>query len=248
MNATQFLNLIQKADHLEKSDVLQLKKLQEIFPYFQIPHILTARNEFLESEGKSNEHLALAAVISPDRIWLKNLIERPISEVPDKQIDQDDYQAGKPNTESDPENLAWKIDKSKPEAKSQNLAVESSESVKPPSKRRKPPKDDLIETIKRKEKQVIVDAKKQEQIDMIKAFSKKEFKLATIKELEANQQTENLAESSTKLNDNLLSESFAKILIMQGKKAKAVEIYGKLSLKFPEKRTYFADLIEKLKE
>ncbi|WP_332912464.1 hypothetical protein [Algoriphagus boritolerans] len=89
---------------------------------------------------------------------------------------------------------------------------------KPAAKRRKPPKDDLIETIKRKEKREIVDSKKQEQIDMIKAFSKKEFKLATIKEIEANQNTENLAESSTKLNSNLLSESFARILIQQGKK------------------------------
>jgi ABC-type sulfate transport system substrate-binding protein len=83
---------------------------------------------------------------------------------------------------------------------------------------------------------------------MIKAFSKKEFKLATIKEIEANQNTENLAETSTQLHENLLSESFAKILAQQGKKVKAKEIYEKLALKFPDKRTYFADLIEKLKE
>jgi ABC-type sulfate transport system substrate-binding protein len=132
--------------------------------------------------------------------------------------------------------------------KGQSPAEEESTEIKPSPKRRKPPKDDLIETIKRKEKQVIVDSKKKEQIDMIKAFSKKEFKLATIKEIEANQNTENLAETSTQLHENLLSESFAKILAQQGKKVKAKEIYEKLALKFPDKRTYFADLIEKLKE
>jgi hypothetical protein len=45
-----------------------------------------------------------------------------------------------------------------------------------------------------------------------------------------------------------LSETFAKILLKQGKKAMAIEIYEKLALKFPEKRAYFADLIEKTKE
>ena len=74
------------------------------------------------------------------------------------------------------------------------------------------------------------------------------FGLTTIKEIEANQNTENLALESTKLNDNLVSETFAKILIKQGKKEMAKEIYEKLGLKFPDKRTYFADLIEKLKE
>jgi hypothetical protein len=119
---------------------------------------------------------------------------------------------------------------------------------KPKQIKRKPPQDDLIETIKRKEKREIVDSKKREQIDLIKAFSKKDIKLATIKEIEANQNTENLADSSTKLNDNLVSETFDKILIKQGKKEMAKEIYEKLALKFPDKRTYFADLIQKLKE
>ncbi len=248
MNASQLLELIQKADHLEKSDVLQLKKVQENFPYFQIPHVLTARYDFLKNGGKTSQFLAQAAVTSPDRIWLKKLIEKPIPE---------DFKPTSANDYLLPENQETDQDPAKRTASLKNLGLqlkgkipseEPQETRNPVNKRRKPPKDDLIETIKRKEKRQIVDSKKQEQIDMIKAFSKKEFKLATIKEIEANQNTENLAESSTKLNDNLLSESFAKILILQGKKALAKEIYEKLTLKFPEKRAYFADLIEKLKE
>ena len=109
-------------------------------------------------------------------------------------------------------------------------------------------KEDLIESIRRKEKKEILDSKKREQIDLIKAFSKKEIKLATIKEIEANQNNENLADASTSLNEGLMSETFAKILLQQSKKAQAIEIYEKLALKFPEKRAYFADLIEKSKE
>lgn len=248
MNATQFLDLIHKADHLEKSDFLQLKKVQENFPYFQIPHVLTARYEFVKSGGTKNQLLAQAAVTSPDRIWLKKLIEKPIPE--DSQVSQtkDDFLPEDQENGQDPAKRTESLKNLGLQLKGQAPAQEAPKVEKPASKKRKPPKDDLIETIKRKEKRVIVDSRKQEQIDMIKAFSKREFKLATIKEIEANQNTENLADSSTKLNDNLLSESFAKILSQQGKKAMAKEIYEKLVLKFPEKRTYFADLIEKLKE
>jgi hypothetical protein len=70
--------------------------------------------------------------------------------------------------------------------------------------------------------------------------------MATIKEIEANQNKENLAESSTQIKEELITESFAKLLVKQGKNQKAVEIYEKLSLKFPEKSAYFANLIQNL--
>lgn len=248
MNASQFLDLIKKADHLEKSDFLQLKKVQENFPYFQIPNVLIARYEFLKNEGTKSQFLAQAAITSPNRIWLKKLIEKPIPEDFKPDQGKDDFLPEEPENIQDPAQRTASLKNLGLQLKGQVPEAEAPKAEKPAPKRRKPPKDDLIETIKRKEKRQIVDSKKQEQIDMIKAFSKKEFKLATIKEIEANQNTENLADSSTKLNDNLLSESFAKILSQQGKKAMAKEIYEKLTLKFPEKRAYFADLIEKLKE
>jgi len=138
------------------------------------------------------------------------------------------------------------LDSPMKETKAEHGGKEEENSPKP--KIRVAPKEDLIESIKRKEKKEILDSKKREQIDLIKAFSKKEIKLATIKEIEANQNNENLAVASTNLNDGVISETFAKILLQQSKKAQAIEIYEKLALKFPEKRAYFADLIEKSKE
>lgn len=246
MNATQFLDLIQKADHLDKADLLQLKKVQDNFPYFQIPYVLTARYDYLKS-NKKGKALGQAAITSPDRIWLKKLVEKPAPEESHHKAEQ----APLPTEEiTQPTKNSPEIAKGAESELPTVAPVESGtvEPEKPKPRKRPAPKDDLIETIKRKEKKTIVDSKKKEQIDLIKAFSKKDIKLATIKEIEANQNTENLAESSTKLHDNLLSESFAKILANQGKKAMAKEIYEKLTLKFPEKRAYFADLIEKLKE
>ena len=214
MNATQFLELIQKADQLENADYLLLKKVQKNFPFFYISHALSTRFEVKNLD--SIPSLTFAAVTSADRVWLKNWLYQPLA------------------------TSAAAIDA---------MPSENEEETSNPKRKKRPvPKEDLIESIKRKEKKEIVDAKKREQIDLIKAFSKKEIKLATIKEIEANQNNENLADASTSLNEGLMSETFAKILLQQGKKAQAIEIYEKLALKFPEKRAYFADLIEKSKE
>jgi len=214
VNATQFLELIQKADQLENADYLLLKKVQKNFPFFYISHALSTRFEVKNLD--SIPSLTFAAVTSADRVWLKNWLYQPLA------------------------TSAAAVDA---------MPGENEEETSNPKRKKRPvPKEDLIESIKRKEKKEIVDAKKREQIDLIKAFSKKEIKLATIKEIEANQNNENLADASTSLNEGLMSETFAKILLQQGKKAQAIEIYEKLALKFPEKRAYFADLIEKSKE
>jgi hypothetical protein len=47
-------------------------------------------------------------------------------------------------------------------------------------------------------------------------------------------------------NDDNVSESLAKIKALQGHKDKAIEMYQKLSLKFPEKNSYFASKINEL--
>jgi hypothetical protein len=214
VNATQFLELIQKADQLEKADYLQLKKVQKNFPFFFLSHALSTRFELKNQENSPS--LSLAAVTSADRVWLKRWLHEPLR-----------------TTVHEPEASSTE--------KEETVAT-----AKP--KKRAAPKEDLIESIRKKEKKEILDSKKREQIDLIKAFSKKEIKLATIKEIEANQNTENLADASTSLNDGVISETFAKILLQQSKKAQAIEIYEKLALKFPEKRAYFADLIEKSKE
>jgi len=57
-----------------------------------------------------------------------------------------------------------------------------------------------------------------------------------------------LARKSLQMNDQLVTETYARILVMQGKYQKAVEMYMKLSLLKPQKSDYFAALIDQLKK
>jgi hypothetical protein len=248
VNATQFQNIIARKDSLEESELMQIKLLQEKFPYFQIPHFLVARHEYLNNLTEKSASLGLAAINSPDRIYLKSLIEAPKNIIKTETFEKPTPQA--PFVPPIPEKSISVETTPKPSLKTlaEELKKKKLDVVEPAPTRKKLPADDLIETIRKKEKKPIQDSKMKEQIDLIKEFSKKDIKLATLKEIEGNQNPQNLAESSTKFHDNLLSESYARLLSLQGKKKLALEIYKKLILKFPDKRTYFEELIEKLKD
>lgn len=56
------------------------------------------------------------------------------------------------------------------------------------------------------------------------------------------------AKQSVSFDENLVSEPLATIFERQGYFDKAIKAYEKLSLKYPEKRTYFAARIEKIQE
>jgi len=61
-------------------------------------------------------------------------------------------------------------------------------------------------------------------------------------------ETSDLSEKSATYDDDLVTENLAEIMQKQGKQEKAIEIYQQLKLKFPEKKAYFAEKIEKLNE
>jgi len=64
----------------------------------------------------------------------------------------------------------------------------------------------------------------------------------------AEQQVKDLAEPSTEEQGTFITETLAGIYVNQGYYFKAINIYEKLSLKYPEKSAYFASRIEKIKE
>ncbi len=85
------------------------------------------------------------------------------------------------------------------------------------------------------------------QKDLIDIFIENEKSLGKIQPKLNIEPHIDLAEKSTSLAEDMVSENLASILRKQGKKDKAIDIYKKLIWKFPQKRAYFATLIEELK-
>jgi hypothetical protein len=63
-----------------------------------------------------------------------------------------------------------------------------------------------------------------------------------------NLPVEDISKPFVEQDGGFVTETLAKIYISQGYYSKAIDIYEKLSLKFPEKSSYFATQIEKVKE
>ena len=59
---------------------------------------------------------------------------------------------------------------------------------------------------------------------------------------------EDISKPSVEAEGGFITETLAKIYVNQGYYSKSIDIYEKLSLKFPEKSSYFATQIEKVKE
>ncbi len=82
--------------------------------------------------------------------------------------------------------------------------------------------------------------------DIIEQFIKNEPQIRAPKLEQIN--NENKAKKSAEDNYDLVSETLASIYIEQMLYHKAIDTYEKLSLKFPEKSRYFADLIQSLEK
>ena len=90
--------------------------------------------------------------------------------------------------------------------------------------------------------------KRSKTLDVIDKFLSNQDKTIKPKTTEKKEPEIKVEEPVTLEGDELMTETLAKIYMKQGHYSKALNIFEKLSLKYPEKSVYFAQQIEKVKK
>lgn len=83
--------------------------------------------------------------------------------------------------------------------------------------------------------------------DLIDKFLAENPRITPSRERQAAQQ-DDISKPFTEQTDGLVSETLAKIYVKQKYYSRAIDIYDKLCLKYPEKSSYFASQIKSIKE
>lgn len=107
----------------------------------------------------------------------------------------------------------------------------------------------LQEIVRSRQEQEIRDPKRREQNNLIDSFIQKSAGIARKyrSQEEVEREQHDLTDVYNFTPQDLATENLAKIMVRQGKTEKAIDIYEKLVLKYPQKKAYFASCIEKLK-
>ena len=110
-----------------------------------------------------------------------------------------------------------------------------------------------LNEIEEKEKTVSIDAPEKHlvQNEIIEKFIEEQPSIGSLKKelgKSPDEINKDLSERSTRFGDDLVSENLAIILLRQGKKDRAIDIYKKLIWKLPQKKAYFAARIEDIKK
>jgi hypothetical protein len=270
VDTRQLVDLLHHYSGSSSEEAAQIISMRDQYPYSQVLQALSARVSKDHNLENQQQLLQSAAVYSTDRSVLKQIMSKayaaafvkgeidiPVASLstlaPEVQqtIDAIDYAD---EVIHDLEKLnQLKHNFEALAAGFGNFSVDLSEEApkrKPPGRPKKNIEvsaDPLIEDIKTSKKKIDPESPKTiEQIAIIDQFIKAQ---PSIKPKATPVAQNDLADiKSGEFADTIISETLAKILIRQGKKEKAIEVYRKLIWKFPQKKAYFAAQIEELKK
>ena len=270
MNKDTFLRLVQNPHQLTDDNLEKLEDVIKIFPYCSLAYMLIAQGHFERASMLASQKLRIAATYALDRDTLKDLLlgetypeESAVAEAaptpaPDKTVEVQpntvtqttEIQEVAPETPTETDELenlmtessrVYMLDPVKNHLDERFKVLDSADEETPPMQLGKLNEDEqVIERFNHR-------LKKSVQRDIIDNFIKSEPRISTFNRGEKDAFTDrDLSETSIRPPE-IISENLANILIKQGKVDKAIEIYEKLSLKFPEKSAYFASRIQDLK-
>ncbi len=277
MNSEKLYSYLENQLPLTNVNLVDLEKLTEQFPYFQTAHLLYSIASKKNDASLFQKSIKKTAIIAVSRNHLYNLlyinsgIENPKPAEKDENLNPTiKIEEVKTKTEEDKRDISEQVEKEiqkdlveafvEKEILKTNEAHKKEEAIIP--------KDatfgDWLHFLKKNNGQTFNEEKvntKEEGTDNRELKQKKEHQRGLIdKIIEQNLGTIKLnketkffaadqkAKESLLENEDLVTETLAKIYALQGNINKAIRAYQILSLKYPNKSVYFASLIENLKK
>lgn len=242
-----FIHLIQHSGQVSSVETASLEEVIENFPYCQWAHLLMAKVHHQLESTEANAKITKAAVYAVNRNVLKKILfakpgpQEVISVTPSQPAIETRQPAGAESAEVQPQ-PELTIDPPEVSLFDQTSATPPAESNPVIDNTNVSDQKENPETGNRRFNKI-------HQNEIIESFIKKEPRIssshASKKDVPA---TDDLSEKSIAPSIGLISENLANIMIKQGKIDKAIDIYEKLILKYPQKKAYFASKIEDLKK
>jgi tetratricopeptide (TPR) repeat protein len=222
MQREEFSQFVNNPYLLSLNDIMKLEAASKQFPYFQLSYTLIAKGIHSKAPEIAGDAIRKAAVYAMNRNALRKLIENELE--------------------------LFSITNAKAEIQEKIGTIFEPSAFIDEEVKREERENELLQELAEKatDQQVI----QKRQLEIIEKFIVAEPRIQPIRGImgqQSNDEIEDLSITSTIMPINTITEAFAKIFIKQGQFEKAIQVYEELSLKKPEKSTYFADKIEEIK-
>ena len=230
-----------KNKSLTRLNVSELEALVQKYPYFTVAQVLLAANMMREDHEQAQQQLKLAAAMAPNR----NALRKLCSQLPDEYIENTQDVDNQHDIIPEKTILIPEIDLG---GTSEDLNKEMAllEEKKKSLDELKAIIENKIAELENKKKTSQKTEKKLSKAEIIDKFIAENPSISRPKQEFFNPIS--AAQESVIDQENIVSETLATIYEKQGYYAKAISIYEKLKVKYPEKSIIFAGRINTLKE
>lgn len=239
MNAKELYQLMDEPTSLDGKTLGELKQIVDDFPCFNIARMLYLKNLSLEKDIRFRTELKRGAIYISDRKQLFLLIEGENYQLPKilpdstpKEVEKDSFHLIDTflSARAKDGELSDKADAS--------LLIQPSVSS-----------DYIYWTLSEKEEEEEGEEVKMKHQDLIDSFIEKEdLRIESLGGEEKAKEVFTETDGEDGLDDSFFTETLAHIYVKQKRYVKALQIIRNLSLKYPEKNSYFADQIRFLEK